>query len=217
MSAKQIGPLMGLLFVAIVVVAFIVGGETPSSDDPVRKVVSFYTDNDSDQIIAASLLALGSVAYLFFLATVRQALRRQPGDDGGLSTVVLIGGLMQVVGMTIFAGLTFTLGDTADDIAPTATQAIHALNNDMFFPIAVGTGVFSLGLALAVLRHGGLPRWLGWLALVIGIAALTPAGFFAFLADGILIIAISVLLLQAASATPAGPGPAATTGQPGPA
>lgn len=204
MSAKQIGPLTGILFVAIVVVAFIVGGETPSTDDTAQKVVSFYTDNDSEQTIAAALLALGSVVYLFFLGALRQALRRAPGDEGGLSTVMLLGGVMQVAGLALFAGLTFTLADAADDIPAAATQAIHALNNDLFFPVAVGTAAFNLALGLAVLRHGGLPRWLGWLAVVIGVAGLTPLGFFALLADGILIVAISVVLARAAG------GPAAT-------
>jgi hypothetical protein len=176
-------------------------------------VVAFYTDNDSEQQFAGALLALASVVYLFFLGTLRQALRRVPGDEGGLSTVMVLGGLMQVAGMAIFAGLTFTLGDAADDISASATQAIHALNNDLFFPVAVGTAAFNLALGLAVLRHGGLPRWLGWLALVIGIVGLTPLGFFAFLADGILIIVISVILARAA-----GPGPGsapAAAGEPG--
>ena len=213
MSAKQIGPLTGILFVALVVVAFIVGGETPGTDDSVQKVVSFYTDNDNEQMIAAVLLALGCTAYLFFLGTLRQVLRRLPGDEGGLSTVMLLGGLMQVAGLSLFAGLTFTLGDAADEISGTATQAIHALNNDLFFPMAVGTAVFNLALGLAVLRHGGLPRWIGWVALLIGIVSLTPLGFFGFLADGILIVVISVLLTRAAGAAPDGGAPA--TASPG--
>jgi hypothetical protein len=216
MSAKQTGPLMGIVFVALVVVAFIVGGETPDADDSTREVVSFYIDNDSSQQFAAALLALGCVAYLFFLGTVRQALRRVPGDEGGLSTVMLLGGLMQVAGITLFAGLTFALGDTADAIPPSSTQAIHVLNSDLFFPVAVGTAVFSLALGLAVLRHGALPRWLGWVALVIGIAGLTPAGFFAFLADGVLIVVLSVVLLQAASGAPAAGSPGVAGGGPGP-
>jgi hypothetical protein len=217
MSAKQIGPLTGILFVALVVAAFIVGGETPDTNDSVQKVVSFYTDNDSQQMIAAVLLSFGAAAYLFFLGTLRQVLRRVPGDEGGLSTVMMLGGLMQVAGLSLFAGLTFTLGDAADDISGTATQAIHVLNNDLFLPLAVGTMVFNLALALAVLRHGGLPRWIGWVSLVIGIASLTPLGFFGFLADGILIVIISVILTRAAGAAPAAATPAATGGpvQPG--
>ena len=81
---------------------------------------------------------------------------------------------MIVVGASIFAGIGFTLGDAADDLPASAVLTFNALKNDLFFPLAVGTAVFNLGLALAVLRHGALPRALGWLALVIGIVGLTP-------------------------------------------
>jgi hypothetical protein len=207
MNAKQIGPLTGILFVVLVIVAFVVGGESPDVNDSAQTVVSFYVDNGSQQQIAASLLALGCVAYLFFLGSLRRALRAAAGDEGGLSTVVLLGGLMIVVGASIFAGITFTLGDAADDLPAAALMTLNALNSDFFFPVAVGTAVFNLGLALAVLRHGGLPRPLGWLALVVGIAGLTPAGFFAFLAMGIVVVWASIVLAQRA----AGPGPQQTT------
>ena len=102
------------------------------------------------------------------------------------------------VGASIFAGIGFTLGDAADELPPAAILTLNALNSDMFFTLAVGAAVFDLALGLAVLRHGGLPRALGWVALVIGIAGLTPLGFFAFLATGIVIVWASVALAMKA-------------------
>ena len=203
MNAKQISPLTGILFVVLVIVAFAVSGETPDVNDSPQSVVSFYVDNDAEQQLSASLLALGCVAFLFFLSALRRALRVVAGDEGELSTVALLGGLMIVVGASLFAGIGFTLGDAADDLPVEAVLTLNALNSDLFFPIAVGTAVFNLGLALAVLRHGGLPRPLGWLALVIGVVGLTPGGFFAFLATGIVVVWASVVLAQRA----AGPEP----------
>jgi hypothetical protein len=208
MNARQIGPLTGILFVVLVVAAFIIGGETPDIDDSTQKIVSFYIDNDSDQQIAALLLGLAGVALIFFLGTLRRALRAAAGDEGGLSTVAVLGGLVMVVGASLFAGITFTLGDAVDHLPDDAILALNALNTDMFITVAVGTAVFNLGLGLAVLRHGGLPRWLGWVALVVGIAAVTPAGFFAFLATGIVILATSIALLRGGDAAPAAPRPA---------
>jgi hypothetical protein len=205
MNARLIGPLTGILFVVLVIVAFAVGGETPDVDDSARKVVDFYVDNDSQQQIAAGLLALGCVALLFFLGSLRTALRAAAGDEGGLSTVVLVGGVMIAVGVSIFAGIGFTLGDAADDLPASATMALNALNSDLFFPVAVGTAVFNLGLALAILRHGGLPRPLAWLALLVGIAGLTPAGFFAFVATGIVVVWASIALTMQATATDSPP------------
>ena len=196
MNTKAIGPLTGILFVVLTIIAFLVSGESPGTDDSTREIVDFYLDNDDSQSLAAALLALGAVALIFFLGSLRRALRAAAGDDGGLSTVALLGGLMIAVGTSIFAGITFTLGDAADELPPAAILTLNALNSDMFFPLAVGTAVFNLALGLAVLRHGGLPRPLGWVALVVGIAALTPLGFFAFLATGIVIVWASVVLAR---------------------
>jgi hypothetical protein len=198
MNAKAIGPLTGILFVILAIVAFLVSGETPGTDDPAREIVDFYLDNDDSQSLASALLALGCVALFFFLGSLRQALRVAAGDEGGLSTVALLGGVVMAVGASIFAGIGFTLGDAADELPPAAILTLNALNSDMFFTVAVGTAVFNLALGLAVLRHGGLPRALGWVALVIGIAGLTPLGFFAFLATGIVIVWASLALVMKA-------------------
>jgi hypothetical protein len=196
MNTRSVGPLTGILFVVLVIVAFLVSGETPATDDSPREIVDFYLDNDDSQAAASAVLALGCVALIFFLGTLRRSLRAAAGDDGGLSTVVLLGGVVIAVGASIFAGIGFTLGDAADELPPSAILTLNALNSDLFFTVAVGTAVFNLALALAVLRHGGLPRPLGWVALVIGIAGLTPLGFFAFLATGIVIVWASVALLM---------------------
>jgi hypothetical protein len=210
MSVKAIGPLTGILFVVLFIVAILVGGETPDTDDSAQEIVDFYLDNDDSQAVASALLALGCVALIFFVGSLRRALRAAAGDEGGLSTVVLLGGVVMAVGASIFAGIGFTLGDAADDLPPDAVLTLNALNSDMFFTVAVGTAVFNLSLGLAVLRHGGLPRALGWVALVIGIVGLTPAGFFAFLATGIVVVWASVVLAtqpDTAGGPPPAPGP----------
>jgi hypothetical protein len=208
MNAKTIGPLMGILFIVLIIVAVVVGGETPATDDPPREIVDFYLDNDDEQALASVIVALACVTLIFFVGSLRRALRAAAGDEGGLSTVALLGGVVMAVGASIFAGIGFTLGDAADELPPAAILTLNALNSDMFFTVAVGTAVFNLGLGLAVVRHGGLPRPLGWLALVLGILSITPVGFFAFLATGIVIVWASVALAMSAN-TAAGPPPVA--------
>ena len=210
MNARAVGPLTGIIFVVLVIVAVLIGGETPGTDDSAREIVDFYLDNDDAQALASALVALGCVALIFFLGSLRRALRAAAGDEGGLSTVVLLGGVVIAVGISIFAGIGFTLADAADELPRSAILTLNALNSDMFFTVAVGTAVFNLALGLAILRHGGLPRPLGWVALVIGIAGLTPLGFFAFLATGIVIVWASVALVRkpdTASASPSVAGP----------
>ena len=69
-------------------------------------------------------------------------------------------------------------------------------------PMLQGLPIFMLSAATATLRGGVFPRWLGWVGVVIGIAAVTPAGFFAILASGIWIVIASVLLLRRPAVLP---------------
>jgi hypothetical protein len=200
-----------VLFVLGTVLAFIIGGETPDIDDSPQKILDFYVDNDSSQLWAGVVLAWSTAAFMFFLGVLRSTLRAVEGPVARLSTVAFGGGIVLAIGMLSFAGFTFTLGDVADDgLTPDAAQALNALNSDFFFPVAVGTATLMIATAIASLASRVLPAWLAWSALVIGIVALTPGGFFAFLAFMLWTVAASIVLWRARSAEPPATAPPAT-------
>ena len=200
---ERLAPVTGVVAVVLIAVSFIVGGDPPDVDSRVTEIVSYYEENETDIGVASLLLALGAVLIVFFTTVLAGALRR-PGERGfSLTSGVLAGGVMMAVGMLIFAGIGLTLSDVAADLEPGAAQALNALNMDMWFPLAGGVVVFTWCSALAILWHGGLPRWLGWIVLVLAIAAVTPLGFFAFLATGLWIVLASVVLLMAGRASSA--------------
>jgi hypothetical protein len=199
MNAKQLLPLSGVASVLLIIVAFIVGGESPEADEPLREVISYYSDHDSDVQIASALLGLGAFFFLLFSAFVASMLRRVQGERGVATIVSLAGGIVFAVGVTIFAGLGFAAGDVVGDVPPTVVQSLHVLGSDMFFTVAVGTAAFLLGTGVATLRTDALPAWLSWAAIVIGVVAITPIGFFGFLALGIWTLIVSVLLYMRAS------------------
>ena len=199
-----LAPLTGVAFVILAVVAFIVSGETPDTNDSPLKVLLFYKNNDSEQMIAASLLAWSTVFLFFFLGVLRSVLRAAEGAVGRLSAVAFGGGIVLGIGILAFAGFTFTLADTADHLTPSGAQALNMLNSDFFFPVAAGLGTLMIATGIAGIRTRVLPAWAAWIALVIGIAAVTPVGFFAFLAFGLWVLAVSVILWRAASVVPTG-------------
>src|SRR5215211_1200900 len=156
MKKPWLVPLAGILAIVVIVIAFVVGGESPDADDSLRKVVSFYRDNDTDQQIAAALLAWGAALFMLFASGLWRIVRDAETERHGASSLLLVGSAIWTVGATIFAGITFTLGDVADDVGPGAIQALNALNSDMFFTVAVGTFAFSLGAGVSVLGTGVL-------------------------------------------------------------
>ena len=74
--------------------------------------------------------------------------------------------------------------------------------------MAVGVQLFILSTGLAVVRTGALPKWLGWVAILLGVAGVTPVGWVAFLATGVWVLIVSVLLALRERAEPAAGEPA---------
>jgi hypothetical protein len=195
---KKLVPLSGVAAVAVIFAAFAVGGESPNADASLNEVVSFYTKNDSDQILAGVLLAYGALLFLIFSTTLAGVLRRAEGESGGASALSFAGGIIFAVGALLFAGIAFAAGDVPDKIDPAALQALNVLNSDLFFPMAVGTAAFFFGSGIGVVKTGALPKWLGWVAIVAGVVAITPVGFAAIPLLGIWTLITSVMLAMRA-------------------
>jgi hypothetical protein len=208
MSAKQLLPLSGVLAVVLIVVAAIITGEPPDTDAPNDELLSYYTDNESELQVGAGLLGLGSFFFLLFSAAVASLVRGVREATSAAANVTLAGGIIIAVGMTIFAGLAFTAGEAVDDVEIGTIQTLHALEMNMFFTVAVGVGAFLLGAGIGTLKTDALPAWLAWAAIVIGVVAVTPLGFFGFLALGIWTVIVSVMLFLRARETTGGAAPA---------
>jgi hypothetical protein len=193
-------PVIGIVAILLFVAAFAVGGETPGADDPVTEVISFYKSNDTEMQVTAGLLAFGAAAFVLFSCILAARIRGAAARVSSTANGILAGGILIGLGWLIFAGLSFTLGDAVDHLDPVGIQTLNALNSDFWLPIAAGNAVFAWSVALGVLRHGALPSWLGWAALVIAVAAVTPAGFFAVPAIGIWTLVASVVMLTERSA-----------------
>jgi hypothetical protein len=194
MNSKKLAPLSGVLGVALIVVSFALGDGTPDQNGSASEVVSYFTNHHDKLLFASALLALGGFFLLVFTTTVAGALRRASGETGAASALSFAGGVILVVGVTLFAGVTFALADAIKHLEPAAAQSLNTLGSDLFFPLTVGNGAFLIGSGIGVIKTRILPVWLGWVAVVLGVAALTPAGFFAFMAMGIWTLIVSVML-----------------------
>ena len=136
---RNLAPLTGALFVVLTLIAFFaIGGNTPEGDDSAQKVVSFYSDHETKEIIAAVVLALGAVALIFFAATMKQRLEAASPDRGILPTVALGAGIVASGGFLTAATLHFALADYAGDIDASAAQALNAIDSDFFLPFVMG-------------------------------------------------------------------------------
>jgi hypothetical protein len=212
---RDLATLTGALFVVLVVVAFIpLAGSTPESGASAQKVVSFYSDNATREMLAAIVLALGAVSLLFFSAILKQRFESVLPDRSMLPTAALAGGIVASGGFLASAGFHFALADSADDIQAPAAQALNALDF-IFIPFTVGLAVLLLASSLLVVRARLLlPTWLGWVGIVLFVVFFTPLGFISFALSGIWIIVVSIRLYLSSDTAPS-PSPAAGPATPG--
>ena len=188
-------PLTGVAFVALLIAGFAIGGEPPDvGDDPAREFVDFYVDDKDKVMFGAALQTVAIAFFVFFFAHVSRLVRVAEGDGGLLSRVTFGGALIFAAGGAFDATLSFTLAETAEDISPQSVKAFGALFENDFMPLALGILLILLSMGLAAIRLGVLPKWLGWIALVLAVIAVTPIGFAAFLGTALWILVVSVLL-----------------------
>ena len=194
MKGKNLAPLCGVLAVVMVIVAFFaLGQSTPGGDDSAAKVVKFYKDNGGREIAAAVVLAFAGVPLIYFAGMLRDRGRAATQGRSALPALAFGGGVVSAGGFMTAGALHFALSDYADDIQPTAAQAINAIDNDFFLPFAVGLVTLVLATSLMAIRVGLLPKWLGWAGVVIFVIGFTPIGFVAFGLAGIWVIVVSIL------------------------
>jgi hypothetical protein len=205
-SWARYAPLSGLLAVAILVASIIVTGfDSVDSNDSTQKVVEFWADNDSQQVAGAFLGALSLVPLLWFLGSLRSALRTAEGGTGRLSAIAYAGGIVLVAFAVVDSSLQFAVAESVGDVPAAVTQTLSVLYGDFFLGFPVGMGTLLLASALAILRTRALPAWLGWVALLLGIVSLTPIGFFAFFVVLAWIVVVSIILFQQQPRAPTQP------------
>jgi hypothetical protein len=193
-SKEWLVPLTGVGFVVVGIVSFIVGGEPKSADDPVREIVSYYVDNKNSVEAGAFIGVAATVLLVFFGAYLRRFLRAGAGEGEMLSIVSFVGIAIVAVGFAIDTTILIALSESADDINPVAVQSLQALWDNDFVPLALGVLLFLWGTGLSVIRSGVLPKWLGWVMIVLGVVGLTPIGFVSAIGAAILVLALSILL-----------------------
>jgi Flp pilus assembly pilin Flp len=195
----QAEPLVGCVFLALLVASFVVGGSPPGASASTAKVVRFWRDHRDAQITAALLAGFAAVFLVWFGAVVRTTLRDAEDESGRIAAAAFGGFLLIAAGGLAIAGFQFTAADTAGDVPATVTQALAALNRDFFFLLDGGVLIAVFATAAATLRHSALPRWYGYLSIAVGLIFLTPAFAVAFPAFGVWTLLLSLLTFRADS------------------
>jgi hypothetical protein len=197
--------LTGVVFIAILVISFVVGGEPPETDDGAQEIVEFYVDDKDSVMAGAFLSALAAIVLVFFANYLRTVFHGTRA-----AATILVGAAIVAVGAAFDSTLSFAMAETADDLEPASVQTLQALWDNDFIPFMVGMAVFLASLGVSIVRTAVLPKWLGWVTLAIALISVAgPIGFIAFPLTALLILVLSVWLALRAQRAGAPPSAAA--------
>ena len=164
------------------VILFAVGNalwafEQPAPDASGAELVDFYTDL-SGEIEAGGLISLTSIALFgVFASAFRSVLVEIEGDE--LFANIAFGGMLMGLAVGLGAeGINMAAALRAGDGELTEPVAIALFDISYFFGSSgagIGFGLFTLATGAAALRANALlPRWLAIVAVVVGVALVTP-------------------------------------------
>jgi len=191
---SRLGSLTGVLFALVVVAAAVTGGETPEANASAAKVIAYYGTHRSEIETSSILFAIAFLVIVLFAGSLRSYLRRTSSAEG-LSALVLAGGVLMAVGAITGGAMEYGLAHNLHALSPTEAQTLNFISNEIFLPLLAGAFIFGIASGLAILRGAALPKWLGWVAIVMGIAAIIPpASFPALLGFVLWSLIVSILM-----------------------
>jgi hypothetical protein len=196
---SRLTPLTGVVFAVLAAAAFLTAQGAPDAKDSGGRVIAFYEAHGSSAQASDYLWMFAFAFLLFFAGSLRVYLRRfQPVE--ALSSLMLAGAAVLAAGATVYFGFDFALATVPSHLAPAAAQALNVLALKLFLPVSAGGLVFGIASGLAILRGAPLPKWLGWVAIVIAIVTATPAVLLGIVALIVWTAIVSVLIWRRSSA-----------------
>jgi hypothetical protein len=188
--------LSGILFVVLAAAAFAITTNQVDENASVAKAYSYWSDHKTAEIVSALLVHVAAVAFVFFGAGLRSALRGGEGEESTYSVIAFGGAVFAAVGFVIAAWVSMAAATAADQGAREAVYTLNQLNSVNWIPFTAGLSVMMLGAGIGGLRTVALPKAISWIAIVLGVGFFTPVGPAGFLVLPFWVIAVSLILYR---------------------
>ena len=210
-AIERFSPLAGVVAVILWVIGVFISesGDASRDDETAQGTLDWFTRNETEITAGEITFAFGVLFFIWFLGSLRTALRaREP--DGHLTAIAYGSGLLAALGMIVQAAVLIQPSFVNDgELSAEAAQTLSVLSDAMFGVVELTLAVAILAAGLAILRTGVLPKWLGWASLALAVILLIiPIGWIGviFLMP-LWVLVSSVLLFLRPAGEPAVAGP----------
>ncbi len=194
-------PLCGPLFVLLMVLGFIISGNSPAPDDSRAKIASYLGDDSKyNKNIVGYFFVLAAMLFLVgFFAALRARLAEAEAGNGWLAGLAFGAGVASVAFLVVAVSLFVSPVAAAHDAGrDTLDPGIYRLTQDVGYLIWVASVVVGALVVWATsavaLRTGILPRWFAWAGVLVGVLCLVAVFFIPIFIYWLWILVAGVLL-----------------------
>ena len=204
---ERVAPLSGVAFSVLVLV-----GTALTSDlgflDPPQDLAKVYIEDTGRVLAGMQTLALAAFLLVWFVGSLRARIHIAEGGGGRLANTAFGGGVaaasLLLAGVVAFGAAALRAED-AGTIDPNAAATLTDLGSVLMGAAApVALAIVTAATALASLRTGILPTWLGWVSVVLSVGlVIMPINFIVTLLFLVWAVVVAILLyLQPAPTSP---------------
>jgi hypothetical protein len=188
------GPLFAIAFFVAVI---FLEQDTPPESASGKAVVDYFNSHTGNTLVGVFAgPALVALIVVFFSQLRALARERVPAAGAG-PTVMIGGAVLWAAGLLLGSWLELGVVIAADKHKEGVAETVNVLLSADWVPFIGGVAVTLIGAGMTVLRTGIVARWLGWVALVVGIIALAgPGGFLGFFVAPLWMLVAGILLFR---------------------
>lgn len=187
-------PASGVLAGVLVAIAFFASPNSPGDNATGAQVITWYGSHHTSDFVFD---LIGGLALLFLVLFAVALARQVRTGDRWLAHGALAGAVFGGVGFLTSVGFDTVLAQDHNRLTVASAQTLNLLENDFFLPILIGFALFGILTGLAVVVGRILPKWMGWVMFVFGLACLAgPAGFFGVLATVLWVLVAGIWMVK---------------------
>jgi len=170
----RLGGAASIGFVVLFIIALVIEGDTPMTDDSAGEVRSYFADNRDRFLVGEFLIGLGFVFFFLpFMSALRTLLGRAEGGAQTWSRLAFAAAVLALAGGIAasgsFGALAYAAADKADDDLVTTLVDMNYYTFTTAVPMLVALVLMST--SIVVLRTAVLWTWIGWFGLALAAAA----------------------------------------------
>jgi hypothetical protein len=142
------------------------------------RILASYHSHSNRVLLASVLWSIGVLLFIWFLGSLRSHYLAAEGGSGRLSMLAYGGGLAAAAIAMLIPAADDAAALNKNDIDASGASVLHHFSDGIFVATEYLLPILFFASAILALRYRALPKWLGWVSILIGIVLLIgPIGW----------------------------------------